>query len=81
MFSSVLLCWVGVWQAWWGRFCWGELGLVELWQGRHGWQKFGRLSPGKSWCVRVRFVLARQASLGELGYVLYCVEVRRGISR
>ena len=24
---------------------------------------------------------AWQASLGELGYVLYCVEVRRGISR
>ena len=60
------------------------LGYVLLWLGTV-WQawlaKMRFVEVGKSWCVRVRFVLARQASLGELGYVLYCGEVSRGISR
>jgi len=39
--------------------------------GRHGSLCFVEVLRGE----------VRQASLGEIGYVLYCVEVRRGISR
>ena len=47
--------------------------------GRHGWQKQGSLRSGKSWCVRVRFVLARQVRSGELRYFrVSCVKLRYG---
>jgi hypothetical protein len=57
---------------------WVQLGNVpvRLRYGRRGSSVYGSVSHGRSW-----FVLVGQASLGELGYVLYCVEVRRGISR
>jgi hypothetical protein len=53
-------------MAWQARLIFGEGGLS-------GWGVLGQVSVG---CGTVR-----QASLGELGYVLYCVEVSRGISR
>jgi hypothetical protein len=56
--------------------CSGQFRLVEA---RYGRQV--RFWSGKLGFVGVGYVEVRQASLGELGYVLYCVEVRRGISR